>query len=139
MDAYQKGNFKLYKGFDGKYSIKIDDESFRKDIEFSEVVREFEDVYWDNFISDYLRDVIGLNDWDIGKLRAKFVNMVSDEKGYKGFIGKERVFILTGYVSHSDIYKIESLWIDGKFINSKGVNGIIREIEGYIGRSVNNG
>ena len=70
MDAYQKGNFKLYKGFDGKYSIKIDDESFRKDIEFSEVVREFEDVYWDNFISDYLRDVIGLNDWDIGRLMS---------------------------------------------------------------------
>ena len=70
MDAYQKGNFKLYKGFDGKYSIKIDDESFRKDIEFSEVVREFEDVYWDNFIFDYLRSVIGLNDWDIGKLMS---------------------------------------------------------------------
>ena len=66
MDAYQKGNFKLYKGFDGKYSIKIDDESFRKDIEFSEVIREFEDVYWGNFISDYLRDVIGLmyRDWE---------------------------------------------------------------------------
>ena len=70
MDAYQKGNFKLYKGFDGKYSIKIDDESFRKDIEFSEVIREFEDVYWDNFIFDYLRNVIGLNDWDIGKLMS---------------------------------------------------------------------
>ena len=70
MDAYKKGNFKLYKGFDGKYSIKIDDESFRKDIEFSEVVREFEDVYWDNFIFDYLRNVIGLNDWDIGRLMS---------------------------------------------------------------------
>ena len=70
MDAYQKGNFKLYKGFDGKYSIKIDGESFRKDIEFSEVVREFEDVYWDNFIFDYLRNVIGLNDWDVGKLMS---------------------------------------------------------------------
>ena len=70
MDAYQKGNFKLYKGFDGKYSIKIDDESFRKDIEFSEVVREFEDVYWDNFIFDYLGNVIGLNDWDIGRLMS---------------------------------------------------------------------
>ena len=70
MDAYQKGNFKLYKGFDGKYSIKIDDESFRKDIEFSEVIREFEDVYWDNFIFDYLRDVIGLNDWDTGRLMS---------------------------------------------------------------------
>ena len=81
MDAYQKGNFKLYKGFDGKYSIKIDDESFRKDI-----------------------------------------------------VGKERVFILTGYISHADIYKIESLGIDGKFVNSKGVNGIVREIEGYVRR-----
>ena len=70
MDAYQKGNFKLYKGFDGKYSVKIDDESFRKYIEFSEVIREFEDVYWDNFIFYYLRDVIGLNDWDIGKLMS---------------------------------------------------------------------
>ena len=29
-----------------------------------------EDVYWDNFISDYLRNVIGLNDWDIGKLMS---------------------------------------------------------------------
>ena len=56
-----------------------------------------------------------------------------------GFVGKERVFILTGYVSRADIYKIESLGIDGKFVNSKGINGIIREIEGYIGRSVNNG
>ena len=58
--------------------------------------------------------------------------MVSDEKGYKGFVGKERVFILTGYVSHSNIYKTESLGIDGKFVNSKGINGIIREIEGVL-------
>ena len=49
---------------------------------------------------------------------------MSDEKGCKGFVGKERVFILTGYVSHADIYKIESLGIDGKFVNSKGVNGV---------------
>ena len=35
---------------------------------------------------------------------------------------------MTGYVSHADIYKIESLWIYGKFINSKGVNGIIGEV-----------
>ena len=76
--------------------------------------------------------IIGGYDRLINKLRAKFVNMVSDEKGYKGFVGKERVFILTGYVSHADIYKIESLGIDGKFVNSKGINGIIREIEGYI-------
>ena len=68
----------------------------------------------------------------INKLRAKFVNIVIDEKGYKGFVGKERVFILTGYVSHTDIYKIESLGIDGMFVNSKGVNGIIREIEGVL-------
>ena len=53
--------------------------------------------------------VIGGYDRLINKLRAKFVNMVSDEKGYEGFVGKERVFILTGYVSHSDIHKIESL------------------------------
>lgn len=76
--------------------------------------------------------IIGGYDRLINKLRAKFVNMVSDEKGYKGFVGKERVFILTGYVIHADIYKIESLGIDGKFVNSKGVNGIVREIEGYI-------
>ena len=57
---------------------------------------------------------------------------MSDEKGYKGFVGKERVFILTGYISHADIYKIESLGIDGKFVNSKGANGIIREIEGCV-------
>ena len=68
------------------------------------------------------------------KLRAKFVNMVSDEKGYKGFVGKDRVFILTRYVSHADISKIESLGIDGKFVNNKGVNGIVREIEGYVRR-----
>ena len=76
--------------------------------------------------------IIGGYDRLINKLRAKFVNMVSDEKGYKGFVGKERVFILTGYVSHADISKIESLGIDGKFVNSKGVNGIIREIEGCV-------
>ena len=64
--------------------------------------------------------VIGGYDRLINKLRAKFVNMVSDEKGYKGFVGKERVFILTGYVSHADIYKIESLGIEGMFVNSKG-------------------
>ena len=29
----------------------------------------------------------------INKLRAKFVNMVSDEKGYKGFVGKESIYI----------------------------------------------
>ena len=46
----------------------------------------------------------------------------------------DRVFILIGYVSHSDICKIESLGIDGKFVNSKGVNGIIREIEGCVRR-----
>ena len=63
--------------------------------------------------------IIGGYDRLINKLRAKFVNMVSDEKGYKGFVGKERVFILTGYVSHADIYKIESLGIEGKFV-SKG-------------------
>ena len=73
--------------------------------------------------------IIGGYDRLINKLRAKFVNMVSDDKGYKGFVGKDRVFILTGYVSHADISKIESLGIDGKFINSKGVNGIVREIE----------
>ena len=28
----------------------------------------------------------------------------------------KRVFILTGYVSHADISKIESFGIDGKFI-----------------------
>ena len=39
---------------------------------------------------------------------------------------------MTGYVSHSDICKIESLGIYGKFVNSKGVNGIIREIKGYV-------
>ena len=43
---------------------------------------------------------------------------------------------MTGYVSHADIYKIESLGIYGKFVNSKGINGIIREIEGYIGRDI---
>ena len=41
---------------------------------------------------------------------------------------------MTGYVSHADIYKIESLGIDGKFVNSKGINGIVREIEGYVRR-----
>ena len=61
--------------------------------------------------------IIGGYDRLINKLRAKFVNMVSDEKGYKGFVGKDRVFILTGYVSHSDICKIESLGIYGKFVN----------------------
>ena len=55
-------------------------------------------------------------------------------KGYKGFVGKDRVFILTGYVSHADIYKIESLGIEGMFVNSKGVNGIIMEIKGYVRR-----
>ena len=80
--------------------------------------------------------VIGGYDRLINKLRAKFVNMVSDEKGYKGFVGKERVFILTGYVSHADIYKIESLGIEGMFVNSKGINGIIREIEGYVRKGI---
>ena len=37
-------------------------------------------------------------------------------------------------MSHSDIYKIESLGIDGMFVNSKGANGIIREIEGCVRR-----
>ena len=57
--------------------------------------------------------IIGGYDRLINKLRAKFVNMVSDEKGYKGFVGKERVFILIGFVNHSDICKIESLGIEG--------------------------
>ena len=35
-------------------------------------------------------------------------------------------------MSHSDICKIKSLGIYGKFVNSKGVNGIIREIEGCV-------
>ena len=71
------------------------------------------------------RQVWGVN---IGKQAP----MVSRQKGCKGFVGKDRVFILTGYVSHADIYKIESLGIDGMFVNSKGKNGIIREIEGYV-------
>ena len=60
---------------------------------------------------DCKADIYVIGDYDrlINKLRAKFVNMVSDEKGYKGFVGKDRVFILTGYVSHADISKIESL------------------------------
>ena len=62
--------------------------------------------------------------------------MVSDEKGFKGFVGKERVFILTWYVNHADIYKIESLGIDGMFINSKGINGIIRDIEDVLERDI---
>ena len=80
---------------------------------------------------DYEADIYIIGGYDrlINKLRAKFVNMVSYEKGYKGFVGKERVFILTGYVSHADISKIESLGIDGMFVNSKGINGIVREIE----------
>ena len=47
-------------------------------------------------------------------------------------IFKSIIFFLTGYVSHADISNIESLGIEGKFVNSKGVNGIIREIEGYV-------
>ena len=62
--------------------------------------------------------------------------MVSDEKCYKGFVGKDRVFILTGYVSHADINKIESLGIEGMFVNSKWVNGIVREIEGVLERDI---
>ena len=52
---------------------------------------------------DYEADIYVIGGYDrlINKLRAKFVNMVSDEKGYKGFVGKDRVFILTGYVSHA--------------------------------------
>ena len=73
--------------------------------------------------------IIGGYDRLINKLRAKFVNMVSDEKGYKGFVGKERVFVLTGYVIHADIYKIESLGIYGRFVNSKGINGIIGRLK----------
>ena len=46
---------------------------------------------------------------------------------------------MTGYVIHADIYKIESLGIDGMFVNSKGINGIVREIEVYVKGSVNNG
>ena len=64
--------------------------------------------------------IIGGYDRLINKLRAKFVNMVSDEKGYKGFVGKERVFILTGYVSHADIYKIESLGYMVSLLIAKG-------------------
>ena len=43
---------------------------------------------------------------------------------------------MTGYVSHADIYKIESLGIDCKFVNSKGINGIIGEIEGVLERDI---
>ena len=89
-------------------------------------------VNWGVFDCEVEIYIIGGYDRLINKLRAKFVNMVSDEKVYKRFVGKDRVFILTVYVIHSDIYKIESLGIDGKFINSKGVNGIIREIEGCV-------
>ena len=38
----------------------------------------------------------------------------------------------TGYVSHADISKIESLGIEGMLVNSKGVNGIVMEIEGCV-------
>ena len=39
--------------------------------------------------------VIGGYDRLINKLRAKFVNMVSDEKGYKGFVGIREI---EGYI-----------------------------------------
>ena len=110
MDAYQKGNFKLYKGFDGKYSIKIDDESFRKDIEFSEVIREFEDVYWDNFISDYLRNVIGLNDWDIGRLMSfEEVCVESDDENVWYYLDCFKLFKKTGCGEYIDIVDFESI------------------------------
>jgi hypothetical protein len=35
-------------------------------------------------------------------------------------------------MSHADYYKIDSLGIKGNFVNSKGYNGIVREIVGYI-------
>lgn len=110
MDAYQKGNFKLYKGFDGKYSIKIDDESFRKDIEFSEVIREFEDVYWDNFIFDYLRNVIGLNDWDIGRLMSfeeVCVEIGSENVWY--YLDCFKLFKKTGNDEYIEIVDFESI------------------------------
>ena len=45
--------------------------------------------------------IIGGYDRLINKLRAKFVNMVSDEKGYKGFIGKERESIHIDWICES--------------------------------------
>lgn len=119
---------------------EIDKDKEIKDAMNSEVAQlglsPLQDMVKSDCEVDYEAEIYVIGGYDrlINKLRAKFVNMVSDEKGYKGFVGKERVFILTGYVSHADIYKIESLGIDGKFVNSKGVNGIVREIEGYVKR-----
>ena len=76
--------------------------------------------------------IIGGYDRLINKLRAKFVNVVSDEKCYKGFVGKERVFILTGYVSYADISKIESLGIDRMFVNSKGLMVLLGRLKGML-------
>ena len=36
------------------------------------------------------------------------------------------------YMGNCWVMWLDWVWIDGKFINSKGVNGIIREIEGYV-------
>ena len=68
----------------------------------------------------------------ISRLKSKFVNLIYDDKGFNKYIGKDNVFVLTGYMSHADYYKIDSLGIKGNFVNSKGYNGIVREIVGYI-------
>ena len=58
-----------------------------------------QDIVKGNYEIDYEIDyeaeiyIIGGYDRLINKLRAKFVNMVSDEKGYKGFVGKESIYI----------------------------------------------
>ena len=73
----------------------------------------------------------------ISRLKSKFVNLIYDDKGFNKYVGKDNVFILTGYMSHADYYKIDSLGIKGNFVNSKGYNGIVREIVGYIeGRDI---
>ena len=73
----------------------------------------------------------------ISRLKSKFVNLIYDDKGFDKYIGKDNVFILTGYISHADYYKIDSLGIKGNFVNSKGYNGIVREIVGCIeGRDI---
>ena len=145
MGSDEKG----YKWFVGKDSVQVEvrdrgeiDKEIKDAINKNEVAQLglsplqdiFDGVCEVDYEIDYEAEIYIIGGYDrlINKLRAKFVNMVSDENGYKWFVGKDSVFILTGYVSHSDIYKIESLGIEGKFVNSKGVNGIIREIEGCV-------
>lgn len=118
VEAYNNGNFKVYKGWDNKYSVKVDDEVCCRDVEFSEVERIFEDIYWDNFIFEYLRDEIGLDEWNVNRVLNGDEVVIENESADRNESG-----LLRDYVSYYlDCFKLYIKTSDGNNVRTEEID-----------------